>query len=285
MRDCDNGPILHSIRSDGGEATRESTVNADGFLHSSGDSPLDLNKNNSTVKECSNGKAPYLLGLSANTKRAVIFRARCKMWGCPECAQTNAWVWSFRASEGAHALYDKGHSIDFVTITPHEKLSSKGAWWVMPKAWMKLQARLRRTVGTFQYFQVPELHESGKPHIHMITTAKLPESWWKDNARECGFGYMSDVQEVWSDGGVITYVLKYITKTFTETPMPKGAHRVRTSRGWPKHEREPLGDWTFKPIPKGPQLDLLANQLEGFGYDVFFAGPRSAWSLVRGDTI
>lgn len=245
--------------------------------------PLDLNKNNSTVKECTNANTPYLLGISASSRRAVIFRARCKMWSCPACAVTNAWVWSFRASEGAHRLYDRGQAIDFITITPHEKLSASGAWWVMPKAWMKLQARIRRVTGSFEYFQVPELHETKKPHIHMITTAKLSETWWKDNARECGFGYMSDVQEVWSDGGVITYVLKYITKTFTETPMPKGAHRVRTSRGWPKQDKAPIGDWTFNPLPRKTQLDLLGDQLDGFGYTVFYAGPRTAWEIVRGE--
>lgn len=153
----------------------------------------------------------------------------------------------------------------------------------MPKAWMKLQARVRRAVGPFAYFRVPELAENEKPHFHMITTAKLSEKWWKDNARECGFGYMSDVQEVWSDGGIVTYILKYITKTFTETPLPKGAHRVSTSRDWPRQEYKPPGDWTFKPLPKKAQLDLLADQLDGYGYSVFFAGPRSAWQIVRGD--
>lgn len=284
MRHSANGPILHSVCSDGDTNSNGQTVNADVSAFRRAEGPFNDNKNNSTVKECSNGKAPYLLGTSAINKRAIIFRARCKMWSCPACAVTNAWVWSFKASEGAHKLYDRGCSIDFVTITPHEKLSKGGAWWVMPKAWMKLQARIRRSAGPFEYFQIPELADNEKPHLHMITTAKLGESWWKDNARECGFGFMSDVQEVWSAGGVITYVLKYITKTITETPMPKGAHRVRTSRGWPKPEKKPISDWTFKPIPKGAQLDLLGLQLEGYGYTVHLAGPRSAWAIVQADT-
>lgn len=283
MPNPDTGNGLYRVRDSSGQTASEQRQLTQSSGISSGESPLDLNKNNSTVKECGNAKAPYLLGTSASSRRAVIFRARCKMWNCPACAATNAWVWSFRASEGAHKLYDRGSTIDFVTITPHEKLSKEGAWWVMPKAWMKLQARIRRAVGPFQYFMVPELHESLKPHMHMICSAKLPETWWKDNARECGFGYMSDVQEVWSDGGIITYVLKYITKTLTETPIPKGAHRVRTSRGWPKQEKAPLGDWTFKTLPKKAQLSLLADQLDGYGYIVSFAGPRSAWAIVRGE--
>lgn len=152
----------------------------------------------------------------------------------------------------------------------------------MPKAWMKLQARLRREVGPFEYFQVPELHESGKPHIHMITTAKLSERWWKDNGRECGFGYMSDVQEVWSDGGVVSYVLKYLTKTITETPVPRGTHRVRTSRGWPKPpDRASPEGWEFSVIPKRKPLLEVGERLERDGITVHFLGGRSAWSVVN----
>lgn len=235
-------------------------------------------------RDCPNGRVPYLVGVSAAQHRAVIFRPGCKMWSCPVCGTKKAWVWSFRANSGAHQLYDNGLPLSFVTLTPHERLSPGQSWWVMPRAWMKLQARLRRQVGHFAYFAVPELHKSRKVHIHMLVTAKVTERWWKDNGRECGFGYQNDKREVHDLGGIIGYVMKYLTKGLSVTDMPKGTRRVRTSRDWPPGEkRSPPPDWSFYPLPKRKSVLEVAGRLEDEGMTVHLLGSRSAWSVIAPD--
>lgn len=231
--------------------------------------------------DCPNARVPYLLGLNTVQRRAILFRPRCKMWSCPVCGPANAWVWSFRANDGAHSLHDAGATLDFLTITPHERLSPSQSWWVAPKAWMKLQARTRRAAGKFEYFAVPELHKSDKVHFHMIVTARLGKRWWKDNARECGFGYQNDVKEVWELGGVTGYMNKYLIKTLAAASIPKGTRRVRTSRGWPKSgKRDPPVDWQFIPLNRDVNLQRTASDLWDVGYEVRWAGSRSAWDMV-----
>lgn len=171
--------------------------------------------------------------------RAVVFRPRCKMWSCPVCGKANAWLWSFRANHGAHQLHESGRSLSFLTITSSNKITGEQSWWVAPRAWMKLQARIRREFGAYQYFLVPEVQERGHVHYHGIFDIALSTRWLKDNAAACGFGFMDDAKEVWSEGGVTGYVVKYLTKSL-DHKMPPRTRRARTSRNWPKLEkREP----------------------------------------------
>lgn len=237
-------------------------------------------------KDCPNTKVPYLLGVNAGARKAIIFRPRCRMWSCNVCAVTNTWVWSYRANAGAHELYDRGHSMHFATVTSHEKLNARQSWWVLPKAWMKLQARIRRETGGYEYFVVPELHKNGRVHLHMITTAPMEKRWWKDNARECGFGYQDDVGEVRELGGVTRYVLKYLTKAVAVADMPKGTRRVRTSRTWPKTPPMPKPDgWTFETIATNVALNEVAAAYWDTGYSVVMAGSKSSWKYVRNEGI
>lgn len=234
--------------------------------------------------DCPNTHTPYMLGINDVTGRAIVFRPRCKMWSCPVCGRANAWLWSFRANAGAHQLYDAGKPLSFATITSSEKLTAGGSWWVAPKAWMKLQARIRRAAGAYDYFSVPEIQQNGRVHFHIIITVKLTKRWWKDNAKECGFGYMSDAKEVWSAGGVTGYVVKYLTKTLTGIEVPKLTRRVRTSRGWPKlPERDPPADWRFMMIPKQESIWQTYYWLYNRGYEVRMAGSKTAWQYVTQD--
>lgn len=234
--------------------------------------------------DCPNSRVPWLAGVHTSTRRALIFRPRCKSWQCPVCGAQNAWKWAFRANDGAHQLYDGGAALDFVAVTSHEKLTPGQSWWVAPKAWMKLQARARRKVGQFEYFSVPELQKNGRVHFHLITTAKLSKRWWKDNARECGFGFQSDREEVWSLGGVVGYMSKYLVKSLETTNVPKGTRRVRTSRGWPKAKaREPPDGWYFFNLPKNADLNRLTARFESFGYEVAMKGSKSSWRYVLAD--
>lgn len=232
--------------------------------------------------DCPNARVPYMLGVSSAEKRAMVFRPRCKVWSCPVCGPANAWVWAFRANSGAHALYDRGKPLDFIAITSHEKLTPAQSFWVAPKAWMKLQMRIRRETGGFEYFCVPEVQKNGRVHFHLVTTAALSKKWWKTNARECGFGFQSDRKEVYDLGGVIGYMSKYLTKTLHVADLPKGTRRVRTSRGWPKApQRDPPEGWEFAVIKQKAQLAEVLVFMKQRGYEVAMKGSKSAWDFIE----
>lgn len=232
---------------------------------------------------CQARNRPYLIGLNGDIKRAVLFQPRCKSWACPVCAKINRALWAVRAFHGAQVLNQTlSLTIDFLTLTSHEKLGPGASLKVWPKAWMKLQARARYATGGFQYLLVPEQHEDGRLHVHAIETAGLGERWWKDNGRACGLGYMAEEEGARTPQGAAYYVVKYLTKSIGFTDWPRGFRRVRTSRGWPKLDNLPeVPGWRFKPVPEDRAMSEMVEQLRADGYYVEFLDHRSAWGYIQ----
>jgi len=246
---------------------------------------LDVFIRTTPPKDCPHPHLPFLKGINQEKRRVVFFTPRCKLWSCPVCGPTNVALASWRASEGAKTAFQSKRGLSFVTITSHEKLSAGASWWVLPDAWKKLHRRVQRAAGgPVDYYAVPELHQSGRVHLHMLTTATLKKRWWKDNARACGFGYQNDAQEVVAVGGVAAYVTKYLGKTLQYSNLPKGTRRIRASRGWPKTPELPAQDgWTFQAMDAKSELQSEKSFYERKGFSVVIAGSKSAWDYVEAD--
>jgi len=177
--------------------------------------------------------AGLLIGYDFASHRALVTRADCEQWSCPECRILLRDRWVMRAQIGAKKYIAEGQTLDFVTITGHEKLTNFAQTYrVWRKAWPKLYNALKRRNVALQYMIIPEAHEDGRMHIHALWTANVTKRWLKDNARERGLGFMQDVSHVKSAIAAVRYVTKYIGKDLG-ADMPKGFHRVRVSAGWP----------------------------------------------------
>lgn len=167
-------------------------------------------------------------------RKALLTDADCESWKCEECAKLLQERWQRRAKVGAHKLLEQGAKLQFVTLTSHEKVRDFTAGCaVWSFAWNKLQARLRRKSQISEYFMIPERHKSGALHMHALWTFNVSKRWLKDNARQCGLGYMVDVQPVESASGAVRYVTKYLAKSLGDD-MPQRFRRVRVSVGWAK---------------------------------------------------
>lgn len=231
--------------------------------------------------DCQTPRRPFLRGVNHEQHKAVFFRPRCKMWSCPACAPVNRGLWAVRAYHGAVCLETLTNPINFLTITSHEKLGPVASLAVLPHAWTLLNHRARRAAPEYQYLLVPEPHADGRVHIHAIENSGLGERWWKDNARECGFGFMAEEEELHSAAGAAYYVTKYISKGLGSAAWPKGFRRVRTSRRWPKTPELPNAEgWTFDRLPDSQQLDQAFHRLQGLGYEVRVMGSFEAWEFV-----
>lgn len=232
--------------------------------------------------DCPNPRVPYMIGVNQRTANVILFRPRCKMWTCPACGRTNAWAWAFRANYGAHKLYDDGHKLNFMTITSSNKITPAQSFWVAPRAWNKLQARIHRHVDHFQYYCIPEVQDRGHIHFHLITTGNLTKRWLKDNAAECGFGHQDDIKEVHDEGGVTQYAVKYLGKTLTRHELPKGTRRVRLSQQWPKVPlQEPPADWRFQLLPRKVSLEQAHIEWQQLGYAVALLGSKTSWQYLE----
>lgn len=234
---------------------------------------------------CQTPNRPWMIATNQSLNHMLFFRPTCKKWSCPACGQTNAAHWIRRAERGTNQWLEQGWKVDFLTLTPHEKLTPAQSFYVLPRAWKTLHTRYQREIpqdNPGAYFVVPErMPKSGKVHSHFIITGGLTQKWWKDNARECGLGYQSKVKEMKSLGAV-GYVTKYLTKTLTEQ-WPKGKRRVNTSRNWPNVPHMPeLDGWEFSTHATDEQLSLLLDVYTDKGMTVLGLTTDNAWKVLIG---
>jgi len=179
-------------------------------------------------------KAGLLIGWDMVARRALVTRADCDSWNCPECAARMAENWKMRAMIGVRQYIAAGLHVDFITITSHEKLPDFAATErVWREAWPVLYAALKRRAIKLEYFIVPEQHKDGRMHIHALWTADVTQKWLKDNARKRGLGYQCKRKPVLDPLNAVRYVGKYIGKSLGED-VPKRFRRVRVSQGWPE---------------------------------------------------
>lgn len=236
----------------------------------------------STRADCDTPRRPYLVGVNVQHKVAVFFRPRCKMWNCPVCGPINRGRWIARTYQGAVNLVSEGYSLNFLTLTSHERLKPESTIVVFRTAWDKLNKRVRRVAPGYQYILIPEQHQDGRLHAHLIETSGLGTRWFKDNGRQCGLGYMAEETPVQSPEGAAWYTAKYIGKTLTDHKWPEGFRRVRTSRGWP-----PLAaldrneNWEWRVLNRRESVEEKLAQFEEAGYVTANLGSIVAWDFVR----
>lgn len=188
------------------------------------------------IEPCEASNRVMLWALNKDTGVIFIYRPTCGTWGCNGCRKRLQRYWTLRISKHVSARVSGGEHWQFVTLTSHEKLKSMEATVaVWPNAWNKIYGRMKRTSGgKVQYVLVPEFHQDGRMHAHMLCETYIKKRWWKDNARASGLGYQVEVRDVEGDGASASwYVSKYLGKDMTVENWPKGFRHVRTSQGWP----------------------------------------------------
>jgi len=240
--------------------------------------------NPEAVSDCTTAGRPYLLGLNDEYQRGVLFQPRCKLWSCPYCAQVNQNLWAVRAYMGTKAYQDQGIEIDFLTLTPREDLTPAQSMWVFPRAWKKLSQRARRAADQFSYIMIPERFKDGRIHVHAIETGALGQTWWKNNARSSGLGYIQEEEPIRKPAGAAAYVVKYVAKSLEVLNWPARFHRVRTSRDWPPLPELVAPDgWRFIPVEQRRSLADVLVSYERRGYSIRRLGSAAAWAYLDAD--
>lgn len=224
---------------------------------------------NSNEGECTTPNRPWMFG-KVNAKQWILIRPDCKLWKCPHCAEKMARIWVVRIRKAGELWHKQELPVRFVTITSHRKLKTKDATIkVLPLAWNKLQARIRRANSCdFQYVLVPEQHQDGRVHMHMLATTALSTRWFKDACASCGFGYQVDSDPVEVQDNAAGYVAKYLFKMAKDV-WPDGFRRVRTSQNFPEIDPHTDNDdflieqWICAPTPDRFQDTINALRQQG----------------------
>lgn len=236
--------------------------------------------------DCPNSRAPFMLATNPQKKVAVLFRPRCGSWSCAPCAEINKQRLILRIVRGSQQLLDCGMTITFNTLTSHPKLRTPAATLAIYRSgWPKLLNRIHRAYGQVPYWNVPEPHKDGRFHWHSLMFNGPPERWLKDNAPECGFGYMVDSQPARTIGGCAWYGGKYLSKGIELNVFQPGQRRYSFSQNFPKlPDLEKPAIWHIESLALSADLDYITHIHRSEGYTVLRAGSKAAWRLLGGLT-
>lgn len=238
-------------------------------------------------KACRNPNAPILFGKHESDGKALIFRAKCKQWGCPSCGARNA---KRAVAYLLNHINKVGGQWFFVTITAHEKWRGPEASYEnLSRNWHKLRKRMRaENGGHFDYFRVWEHHTDDTFHMHLLTNCVLPykeyinkkdqkayySRWLKDNARQSGLGFMTDYQPLENAGYAAHYVAKYMAKSVGDAgKWIKGQRRYQTSQGWtslPDLTESTDFDWTY--VENSNHMWFEYHDTKDKGFEIFISG-------------
>jgi len=232
-------------------------------------------------------KAGLLIGWDLSTKRALVARAQCDSWKCPECALRMANNWSLRAEMGTRTLINQGDQVDFITITSHEKLQDfETTEKVWRSAWSALYYAVKRKHNSLAYMMIPEQHKSGRMHVHGIWNAGVSQKWLKDNARKRGLGFQCKVINITHSGGASKYIAKYIGKSLA-SDCPAHFRRVRVSNNWtvvPKPDT-PFNGLRWEYVGTNGSLRVVYEECQAKGITLIDAGTGEVFDDIDLGTI
>lgn len=174
-------------------------------------------------------------------------------------------------------ITSEGRGVQFITLTSRAYATPVKSLWFLKQNWPKLNRRIKyhteksgdEKQRRWSYFMVPEKHQSGVVHIHLLAATPISsEAEWKQHAYQSGFGYILDVSPLVSASAVAGYVSKYLHKGMGAEQWPKGFMRVRHSRDWPIASEKPLEGWQWETYQNENIIWLEKNALIDMGWEV-----------------
>ncbi len=164
-----------------------------------------------------------------NDQTSDLLPLPCNTWGCSVCGPAKA--------HRLGVLAARARPERFVTLSkvgPDLETVSRRL--------ITLSQSLRRAGHTWEYLAVPEVHQNGFWHLHVLQKGSfLPQRELSRRAASAGMGSVVWIERVQGQEQVSNYLCKYLTKDLLSeqiqrTPRSK---RFRTSRGfWPGGLRE-----------------------------------------------
>lgn len=209
------------------------------------------------TSECSKTDRPYVIGFDDTNKTGIVWRPNCKQWDCPYCGRTlaNGWIHKIAYGVDWYMKNEPEYEWSFTTLTAHGK--RRGMTKSLKDfraAWPKVRLRIIHTwPGPLRYAAIPEQHEDGTVHIHMLINRRFDAkeynkrdggTAWRSRelARHltaCGLGWSHDTRPLRDAVGAANYASKYALKQAGQKDWPKGLRHVRTTHKWPFHDDFP----------------------------------------------
>lgn len=206
----------------------------------------------------------------------ILAPASCRKWSCDPCGKRKARLLAHRIALSPARRFLTLTTRARSTETPQEALDALNANW--RSLWKRIKrAHGSRAVG---YVKVIELHQSGKPHLHLVlATPYISQRWLSRNWAELTGSPIVDIRLVKSERGIARYLAKYLTK---------GLERINQRRRWSQSFRflPPIpppvleeGELPWKWLWLKADAEDVASQLLAEGYRAWnertFTAPRA----------
>lgn len=228
----------------------------------------------SSSKNCTKPNTKYLIGVDNENKTALLTKAACKCWDCETCAARNTKAWIARI---LFLMQRDEKSWSMLTITSHRQKRQTESVENLRQGWKKLSNRIvssiLRNENELSYCRVWEQHKDGSFHNHVLINQCYGTRWAKNNAAECGIGYIADWRQLENAGQAVGYVAKYTLKNASIArggiKWPKGLRRIECSRNWPKlPKRDKDSAWFWNLAENREFQSYIGQKLELLGWKV-----------------
>ncbi len=145
----------------------------------------------------------------------------CGSWRCHVCAPAKAHRLGMLAAAARPQRFITLSRVGDDLQDAHTRLS------VLSKA-------LRRAGRQWEYLSVPERHQNGSWHLHLLQRGSyVPQRELSRRAASAGMGSVVWISAIREPGQVARYLVKYMSKGDPDD-YPRGTRRYRTSRAfWP----------------------------------------------------
>ncbi len=164
-----------------------------------------------------------------NDQTSDLLPLPCNTWGCSVCGPAKA--------HRLGVLAARARPERFVTLSkvgPDLETVSRRL--------ITLSQSLRRAGHTWEYLAVPEVHQNGFWHLHVLQKGSfLPQRELSRRAASAGMGRVVWIERVQGQEQVSNYLCKYLTKDLLSEQIQRSprSKRFRTSRGfWPEGLRQ-----------------------------------------------
>ncbi len=153
----------------------------------------------------------------------------CNTWGCSVCGPAKA--------HRVGVLAARARPERFVTLSKVGSDLETVSWRLKT-----LSKSLRRSGKAWEYLAVPEVHQNGFWHLHLLQKGDfIPQRELSRRAASAGMGSVVWIERVQGEEQVSSYLCKYLTKDLLDREISRSrrSKRFRTSRGfWPGGLRE-----------------------------------------------
>jgi hypothetical protein len=188
---------------------------------SRGETPSKEHRHARTIRSCGGYSVVGTNGLDAG-----VYPLRCGRWRCGNCGARLV----RRARKRILAGLGLG-VVRFMTLTSPGSESPEHSLAEFTERWKRLNLRIRRRFGPFEYAAVVELQDRGSPHLHVVFRGPfIPFAWLAKTAADVGFGQMVDIRRPRST--LAGYLTKSLGPGTSGDLLPPHFRRVRWSRGW-----------------------------------------------------